>query len=119
MRQSPLFSGLLYAVIFMLLGTVMTSMLMMATNLEENALHSYTLSVHGVAMFVGGMISGKRAGSKGWYHGGLLGVVYSMIVWMVGFLSYDTGFSSDTVFLVGLSFVAGALGGMIGVNLKK
>ncbi|MCR8634081.1 MULTISPECIES: TIGR04086 family membrane protein [Paenibacillus] len=119
MKQSPIFSGLMYAMIFMLLGTLMTSLLMLTTNLQENSLFSYTMSVHGVAMFVGGLVSGKRSGSKGWYNGGLLGLVYTLIVWIIGFLAYDAGLSWQTLYLLGLSFMAGSLGGMIGVNLKK
>jgi putative membrane protein (TIGR04086 family) len=119
MKQSPLFSGLVYAMIFMLLGTMMTSLLMLATDMQESSVQSYTMSIHGVAMFVGGIIAGKRSGSKGWYHGGMLGLVYSFIVWLIGFLAYDAGLSSDTLFLLGVSFLAGAFGGMIGVNLKR
>ncbi|TDF97665.1 TIGR04086 family membrane protein [Paenibacillus piri] len=119
MKQSPLFSGLLYSMIFMLLGTLMTSLLMLATNLQETSLFSYTMSIHGVAMFVGGIVSGKKSFSKGWYHGSMLGLVYTLIVWMIGFLAYDAGLSGQTLYLLGLSCLAGGLGGMIGVNLKK
>jgi putative membrane protein (TIGR04086 family) len=119
MKQSPLLSGLTFALIFMLIGTIMTSLLMLATNLQESSLYSYTMSVHGVAMLIGGLVSGKRSGSKGWYHGGLLGLVYSFIVWMIGFLAYDAGLSEQTFYLIVLSFIFGALGGMLGVNLKK
>jgi putative membrane protein (TIGR04086 family) len=119
MKQSPLFSGLMYAMVFMLLGTLMTSLLMLATNLQESSLYSYTMSVHGVAMLIGGLVAGKRSGTKGWYHGGLLGLLYACIVWIIGFLAYDAGFSEQTLVLLGLSFAAGALGGILGVNLKK
>ncbi|MDF2961692.1 MAG: hypothetical protein K0S39_3427 [Paenibacillus sp.] len=119
MKQSPLFSGLMYAMIFMLIGTLMTSLLMLATSMQESSLFSYTMSIHGVAMFVGGLVSGKRSGSKGWYHGGMLGLVYTVIVWIIGFLAYDAGLTGQTLYLLGLSFLSGSLGGMIGVNLKK
>jgi len=119
MNQSPLFSGLLYAMIFMMLGTFVTSLLMLTTSLHESSLFSYTMSIHGVAMFVGGLVSGKRSGRKGWYHGGMLGLVYTLIVWIVGFLSYDAGLSAQTLYLLIISFIAGCLGGMIGINLKK
>jgi putative membrane protein (TIGR04086 family) len=119
MKQSPLFSGLMAALVFMLLGTLMTSILMLATNLQESSLYSYTMSIHGVAMLIGGMVAGKRSGTKGWYHGGLLGAVYAFIVWTIGFLAYDAGITEQTLYLAVLSFISGALGGMLGINLKK
>ncbi|MFH5182259.1 TIGR04086 family membrane protein [Paenibacillus sp. TAB 01] len=119
MKQSPLFSGLMFAMVFMLIGTLLTSLLMLATSLQESSLFAYTMSIHGIAMFIGGIVSGKRSESKGWYHGGVLGIVYTLIVWLIGFLAYDAGFSAQTLYLALLSFAAGALGGMIGVNVKK
>ncbi|MFE5320122.1 TIGR04086 family membrane protein [Paenibacillus sp. NPDC056579] len=119
MKQSPLLSGLLYSMIFMLIGTFLISLLMMATNLQETSLFGYTMSVHGVAMFIGGIVSGKRSGTRGWYHGGMLGIFYCLIVWMIGFLAYDTGLSVETLYLLGLTFGSGALGGILGINMKK
>lgn len=119
MKQSPLFSGLMYSMIFMLIGTVMTSMLMLITSLQESSLFGYTMSIHGIAMFIGGIVSGKRSISKGWYHGGFLGIVYTLVIWLIGFLAYDAGITKETLYLLLLSFAAGALGGMIGVNVKK
>ncbi|MCS7458697.1 TIGR04086 family membrane protein [Paenibacillus doosanensis] len=119
MKQSPLLSGLMYSMIFMLLGTLMISLLMLATSLQESSLFGYTMSIHGVAMFIGGIVSGKRSGTRGWYHGGILGVVYCIIVCIVGFLAYDSGLTEQTLYLLGLTFGAGSLGGILGVNMKK
>ncbi|NHN30067.1 TIGR04086 family membrane protein [Paenibacillus agricola] len=119
MKQSPLFSGLMVAMVFMLLGTLLTSLLMLATNLQENSLYSYTMSIHGIAMLIGGITAGKRSGSKGWYHGGLLGMVYACIVWTIGFLAYDIGLTTQVLYLVVLTTISGALGGMLGIHLKK
>jgi len=119
MKQSPLLSGLVYSMIFMLIGTFMISLLMMATNIQETSLFGYTMSVHGVAMFIGGIVSGRRSGTRGWYNGGMLGVFYCVIVSMIGFLAYDAGLTMETLYLLGLTFGCGALGGMLGINMKK
>jgi putative membrane protein (TIGR04086 family) len=119
MKRSPLFSGLLVAMVFMLIGTLMTSILMLATNLQENSLYSYTMSIHGIAMLLGGITAGKHSGQKGWYHGGLLGLFYASIVWIIGFLAYDIGITTQVLYLMVLAIVSGALGGMLGINLKK
>ncbi|CAG7655230.1 TIGR04086 family membrane protein [Paenibacillus allorhizosphaerae] len=119
MKSSPLFSGLMYAGLFMLVGTLLASLIMLGTNVPESSWLSSALFIHGVAMFIGGISSGKRGGSKGWYHGGLLGIVYAVIVWIIGFLAYDAGLTKELMYLTGVAFAAGALGGMIGVNMKK
>jgi putative membrane protein (TIGR04086 family) len=119
MRQSPMFSGLMYSMVFMLIGTLLASLLLVFSNVQEDSWSTLTLGIHGLAMLVGGFIAGKRSSSKGWYHGTMLGLIYAFIVWMIGFLAYDTGFSDQTLYVTLLSIASGAVGGMIGVNMKR
>ncbi|SCW45907.1 putative membrane protein, TIGR04086 family [Paenibacillus tianmuensis] len=119
MKNSPLFAGLVYAVAFMLAGTLLASLVLLGTNIPEKSWLGATLFIHGVALLIGGAVSGKRSGSKGWYHGGLLGAMYTVVVWMIGFLAYDASFSKEMLVLAVVGLLAGALGGMIGINLKK
>jgi putative membrane protein (TIGR04086 family) len=116
---SPMLSGLLYTFIWMIAGTLVASLLLLFTGMQENRLSTYSLVIHGLAILIGGLVSGKRAQSKGWYHGGILGLIYSVIVVMIGFLAFDAGFQKETAVLITLCFLLGALGGMFGVNLKK
>ncbi len=119
MKNSPLFAGLVYAVAFMLAGTFLASLVMLGTNIPEKSWLGATLFIHGIAMLAGGVVSGRRSGSKGWYHGGMLGAIYTVVVWIIGFLAYDAGFSKEMLGLAAVALLAGALGGMIGINLKK
>ncbi|WP_284637943.1 TIGR04086 family membrane protein [Paenibacillus silviterrae] len=119
MNRSPMFSGLMYSMIFMLAGTVLGSMLLVFTSMQEDSWVSLTLGIHGLAMLAGGFVSGKRAGTKGWYHGMLLGLLYALIVWIIGFLAYDAGMTEQTLYVTLISVVGGAFGGIVGVNMKR
>lgn len=117
--SSPLLSGLMYTFVWMIVGTLIASLLLLATNMQESKLSTYSFVIHSIAIFLGGIVSGKRAGSKGWYHGGILGVLYSLLVVIIGFLAFDAGLKTQTPVLITLCFLLGALGGMLGVNMKK
>jgi putative membrane protein (TIGR04086 family) len=117
--SSPVFSGLLYSLVTMAVCTLLTSLILFSTNMKEASLLIYAYVIHAVSLFVGGLVAGKRSENKGWYHGGLLGLLYSAIIFIVAFLAYDAGFSKQTLYLLALTFASGALGGMIGVNTKK
>ncbi|ALS23205.1 MULTISPECIES: TIGR04086 family membrane protein [Paenibacillus] len=119
MKKSPLLSGLTYAVGVMLIGTLIASLILLATDIPEDSWRKTTWMIHSLAMLIGGMVSGKRSGSRGWYQGILLGALYVAVVWLVGFLAYDSGLTKDTLILAGLAVPSGAIGGMIGVNLKR
>ncbi|WP_281888993.1 TIGR04086 family membrane protein [Paenibacillus sp. YYML68] len=119
MNRSPLLSGLMYSTVITLLGTLLASLLLLATGLSESSWLSTTLLVHGLSLLIGGVLTGKRCESKGWYHGGMLGMLYTGIVWMIGFLAYDSGVTNELLMVGGIALVAGAFGGVVGVNMKK
>lgn len=117
--SSPVFSGLLYSLATMAVCTILTSLILFSTSMQEASLLFYAYVIHAVSLFIGGFVAGKKSESKGWYHGGLLGLLYSVIIFIVAFLAYDAGFSKQILYLLGLTFGSGALGGMIGVNARK
>lgn len=116
---SPLLSGLLNSFTWLLALTVFLSLFLWLTDMKEQGLGTYTYLIHCVALLFGGISSGKKTGNKGWYYGGLTGLVYCFILFIVGFLGFDSGMSLNSFFILMLSFAVGALGGMLGVNMKK
>ncbi|ASA23708.1 TIGR04086 family membrane protein [Paenibacillus donghaensis] len=116
---NPVLSGLCRSFLWMLLGAFVLSLLLWGSGLEEQDLSMYTYIVHGIAAAFGGLAAGRRALSKGWYHGSLTGAFYGIIVLLVGFLALDSSWSgSDLLWILAAAAIA-ALGGMFGVNLQK
>ncbi|MEF3312468.1 TIGR04086 family membrane protein [Paenibacillus sp. GYB004] len=116
---SPLLSGIVNAFVWLCVGAVFTSLVVSMTDMKEQTLTTAAFLIHGIASLFGGFSSGKRSESKGWYHGAILGVLYTLIVVLVGFLGFDAGLGKDTAALLLIAIPAGAVGGMFGVNAKK
>lgn len=116
---SPLFSGLVYSFSMMTIGTIVTSLFLLLTSTQESSLHTLTTIIHAVSLFIGGWVSGKRAGNRGWYHGSMVGVFYFVLIFLVGFLAFDAGLNLQSLQLLGILFASGALGGILGVNTQK
>ncbi|MBP1996764.1 TIGR04086 family membrane protein [Paenibacillus eucommiae] len=117
--SSPLLSGLVYALSMMVIGTLLTSLVLLLSSTQESSLTSLTAIVHSVSLFIGAWVSGKRAGSRGWYHGGLLAIFYCVLLLVVGFLAYNVQLNFHSLRLFALLLSAGALGGILGVNTRK
>jgi len=70
-----------------------------------------------LAVAAGGLLAGRRAPRLGWLHGGLVGLVYVLLV--TGMLVPDGGLgrliSSAGLAPAVYAFLAGTLGGMLGV----
>lgn len=115
----PVLAGLCNAFIWLGLGALALSVLLVASSSSEEGSAAYVYLIHGFALLVGGWSAGRRSGRKGWYYGGLTGLLYMLLVLMIGFLAMDAGLSWNKALYILLSFAAGGIGGMIGVNMKK
>lgn len=116
---SPILAGIVNAFVWLCVGAVLISLLMNMTNVKEEKLTVFAFALHAIACAAGGFSSGKRADSKGWYYGALLGLVYTTIVALVGFLGFDAGVGLETLALLGISLGLGMIGGMVGVNARR
>lgn len=116
---SPVLRGLLYSLVIMAAATLIISLFLKFTGMKEVSMTTAVYIIHSVSLFIGGLVTGRRAGKRGWYYGGMMGILYSIVIVLIGFLSYDAALTGYTLVLLVLSFVSGAFGGMIGVNLRR
>jgi putative membrane protein (TIGR04086 family) len=116
---SPVLTGLLYSLVCMAVATIVASMVYKFTGVKEGSMTTSVYIIHSVSLFIGGLFTGVKARRKGWYYGGMMGILYSAVIVLIGFLSYDAALTVYTLVLLALSFTAGAFGGIIGVNLRR
>lgn len=116
---SPMLRGLMFAFAVMAVGALAASVAVTAGDQGEEVLPVYAWIIHGLSVLAGSFASGRRSGMKGWYHGGLLGLLYSIIVLIIGFLSFDKGMDGSVALFAAAAFLVGAVGGIFGVNTKK
>lgn len=72
-----------------------------------------------VGILVGSLAAGRRAGRIGWLHGGMVGLLYFLLltVFTQGDARLNALTSWSGLQRAGISFLVGALGGMFGVGL--
>ncbi|MCM3129963.1 MULTISPECIES: TIGR04086 family membrane protein [unclassified Paenibacillus] len=117
--HSPLLSGLITAFVWMFVGALVLSLFLWLTGMREQDLSSYTYFVHSIALLFGGFASGKKSGERGWYHGGITGVVYGLLVFVIGFLALNSSIQLYDLLQWVIAFFVAALGGIFGVNIKR
>ncbi|WP_168121641.1 TIGR04086 family membrane protein [Paenibacillus sp. HB172176] len=116
---SPLLAGVIFSLLWLAAGALLLSFMLSFTNMMESELGTYTLLVHGASSLAGGFTCGKRSIRRGWYNGGLLGLMYGIIIVIVSFLATNASFSLHSLIMLGTVLLAGAFGGMVGVNLRR
>ena len=109
--------GVLISVIISLLLLLICSLVLHLTSVREKITPFLTCGIALLSVLYGSYHTGKQLGYRGWLHGGAVGVIYILLLLLVGILagnSFTLGLNLFSKLFLG--FVFGAAGGMWGVN---
>ncbi|HHY72883.1 MAG TPA: TIGR04086 family membrane protein [Bacillus bacterium] len=113
---SAILSGVITTFIIVLVSSLVLSLLLRFTNVQESSLTWVILILSFLALFIGGFVSGGKGKQRGWLVGAGTGLLFSLLVFLMQFLGYQTSFSIEQMaYHLGYIIVA-LLGGVIGVN---
>ncbi len=98
---------------------VILSVLLSTTSLNENVINPSIIFISAFSILFGSFLSSKKIKTKGIIIGAIQGIIYMLILYLISSFSsmnFSIGTESITMILIGV--VCGALGGIIGVNIK-
>lgn len=88
------------------------------TNINDRYLDSFVFGTVMLSVLVGSIILSRKIKEKGIIYGGLYGILFCIIVYSITCIEYTGFFISNTLFIyLGISFLSGVVGGIIGVNV--
>lgn len=109
--------GAAIAVVLTLVVFLVFAFILSYTPLSESAIVYIAYITEIIGALVAGFIPAKRAGTKGMLTGALSGFLYILIIWIIASLAADGFFIGRHILtMVAISVVAGAIGGISGVN---
>lgn len=109
--------GVVTIFVIILTSSLIFSLLLRFTDVQESSLTWIILTLSFLALFIGGFISGGKGKQKGWMIGGGTGLLFTLLVFLVQFLGYQTSFTLEQmIYHIGY-IVAAVLGGILGVNM--
>lgn len=113
--KALLISYVLTFVVFIIYAILITY-----TGVSEKGVDTVALVTAGIAVLLAGFEVGIRARAKGLIFGMLTGVLYCLIMLLIGFTCFG-GVEPDTgkLLLVIISALGGGVGGIIGINGKN
>ncbi|GAA0354846.1 TIGR04086 family membrane protein [Bacillus horti] len=114
----PIITGVSTIIVVLLSISLCLSLLLHFTSLKESSIEILLLPISLLTLFIGGLISGYKSGTKGWYVGALTGLAFILLSWILSFLGFDLSFSLKAVLIYLFYLLLAMLGGIIGVNLS-
>lgn len=115
LAKGTVFAYFITLVVFIIYGALLTY-----TNMTEENLQMVVMITTVFSVLVSGFISARGVSSKGLLFGMLAGLVYAIIMIMIGFCVLPViNFSFKLLMIFILSICSGGVGGIIGINLKR
>lgn len=115
LTKATVFSYVLTAIVFVVYGILLTY-----TETTEENIQIVVMMTTVISVLIGGIIASKGVNSKGLLFGMLVGIVYSIIMIMVGLCVIPVlKITYKMIMIIILSISAGGIGGIIGINTKK
>jgi putative membrane protein (TIGR04086 family) len=111
--------GLIAILLLAIVSSLIFSLILRLTSVQESALQFVILAVSFISIFVGGFISGGKGKEKGWLLGGATGLLYSIIIFLFQFLGYDSLFNVEQLIYHTCFTLIAMMGGILGVNLTS
>lgn len=114
-------TGVLYGWVFIFILMLITSMILALvlhlTNFNEATLSWLTFPLGLFLLFIGGFIAGIKSQQKGWMTGIIVGLGFTILIFLVQYLGYKHSFSLQQI-LHHLGFVFSCvIGSIFGVNI--
>lgn len=112
--------GSTVAIIITLLGLIIYSVILASTGIGENTINYVVIGISALSILIGSIISVSKIAKKGMLNGAIVGGVYIVIIYLLSsIINLNFDINSNSIILIAFSMVAGMLGGVIGVNIKK
>jgi len=112
-----LFYGLIFIFCIIIVSSFVIAVLLRFTSFNEPTLSWTTLVIGLIALFIGGLVAGLKSKAKGWIIGAMVGIGFTLIIFLIQYLGYKQAFSLGQS-IHHLGYIASALlGGIFGVNM--
>lgn len=117
------FSGfgkaVLFALGFTLIVFFIAALLLTYTGLSENTIPFITTVTMAISMVLAGFMSAKAGKSRGYLNGGLTGILYALLLYIISMLVSGSFFCNVYILILfAIGITCGAFGGILGVNMR-
>ena len=114
-----MFKALVLAYILTLVLVLIISFLLTYTSLKESNIPLLNTIIMVISISFGGVYIAVKIEENGWLNGGILGILYFLILVFLNYLfvkPFTFDIFSISKFLI--SLITGIIGGILGINLK-
>lgn len=112
--------GELFSILINTIALILLAILMTYSTIAETAIPILVIAINTISIFIGTSIATINLQKNGILNGVLIGIIYIVIYFIISLVTGNINtLNPKLILLVTLGIIAGAIGGIIGINLHK
>ena len=112
--------GSIIAIVITLISMFVVSVIFTLTNISEAFIPQIIIAVTSISILIGSILASINIGKMGILNGALVGFIYIFTIYLLSsIIVCGFSFNIKSLIMIGISFVLGIFGGIIGVNISK
>lgn len=115
-----IFKGIIISFFSTLIILFLFSIILTYTNIAESVIPVVIIIATIISILIGSSITTIKIKKNGILNGGIIGFIYILGIYLISSIA-QVGFSLNmySIIMIILSILAGMIGGIVGVNIKK
>lgn len=115
-----IFKGIIISIVITLMLLFLFSVILTYTNIGENVIPAVIIIATVISILIGSSISTIKIKKNGIINGGIIGLAYILGIYLISSIAQmGFGINVYSIIMIILSILAGMIGGIVGVNIKK
>lgn len=111
--------GSVFSILITLVLILIYSAILTYTKLNESTIPIVVIAITAISILIGSLISSVNIKKNGLTNGALVGLIYILTIYLLSsIISKNFSLNMYSWFMIIASIMAGAIGGIIGVNKK-
>ena len=114
-----MFKGMCISMIVSIVMIFVLSILLSFSDIKESVIMPTVIFISAFSILMGSFLVAKRVEQKGIVYGSVLGLIYMLILYLISsILNFDFSLNGNAIIMIVFGIIGGAIGGILGVNLK-
>ena len=111
--------GSAFSIVITLVLLFIYSALLTYTSLNENTMPVFVIAITAISILAGSLISSINIKKNGLTNGAMVGLIYILVIYLLSsIIGQNFSLNMYSIIMFVASVIAGAIGGIIGVNKK-
>ena len=112
--------GIVISFITTLVDIFILSAVLTYSNLSEELISPSIITITALSILIGTSISTIKLSKNGILYGGVIGLIYILFLYIVSSItSVGFGLNPQSIIMIIASIIAGMIGGIVGINIKR